>query len=98
VVQFSSSSLKRDFPLPTSRLELVLPDLGLGDAPVLVSVWLVEVGAEVTEGDRLLEVVAGAVTIDLPSPASGTLTEILVDEDQQLLVGQALAVVLTDDS
>ena len=79
--------------MPTSRHELLLPDLGLGDTPVLVSVWLVDVGAEVTEGDRLLEVVAGAVTIDLPSPASGTLAEILVDEDEPLAIGQSLAVV-----
>ena len=67
--------------------------MGMGDVPVLASVWLVEVGAEVTEGDRLLEVVAGAVTVDLPSPATGTLAEVFVGEDEPLAVGQLLAVV-----
>jgi pyruvate/2-oxoglutarate dehydrogenase complex dihydrolipoamide acyltransferase (E2) component len=71
----------------------VLPDLGMGDVPVLASVWLVEVGALVTEGDRLLEVVAGAATVDLPSPATGTLSEVFVSEDDPLVVGQLLAVV-----
>ena len=65
----------------------------MGDVPVLASVWLVEVGAEVTEGDRLLEVVAGAVTVDLPSPATGRLAEVFVGEDEPLVVGQLLAVV-----
>jgi 2-oxoglutarate dehydrogenase E2 component (dihydrolipoamide succinyltransferase) len=77
----------------TTRHELRLPDLGLGDIPVLVSLWLVDLGAEVIEGDRLLEVVAGSVTVDLPAPASGTLVEVLVDEDEPLRAGQLLAVV-----
>jgi pyruvate/2-oxoglutarate dehydrogenase complex dihydrolipoamide acyltransferase (E2) component len=79
--------------LSFERHELVLPDLAMGDVPVLASVWLVEVGAEVTEGDRLLEVVAGAVTVDLPSPATGRLAEVFVGEDEPLVVGQLLAVV-----
>ena len=79
--------------MPVERHELLLPDLGLGDVPVLASVWLVEVGGEVTEGDRLLEVVAGAVTVDLPSPATGTLAEVFVGEDEPLAIGQLLAVV-----
>jgi pyruvate/2-oxoglutarate dehydrogenase complex dihydrolipoamide acyltransferase (E2) component len=82
--------------LPIHRHELVLPDLGMAEIPVLASVWLVEAGAEVTEGDRLLEVVAGSVTVDLPSPASGTLSEIFVGEDDPLAVGQLLAVVTGD--
>jgi pyruvate dehydrogenase E2 component (dihydrolipoamide acetyltransferase) len=76
-----------------TRHELVLPALGLGDIPVLCSVWLVALGAEVSEGDRLLEVVAGSVTVDLPAPASGTLVEVLVGEDEPLRVGQLLAVI-----
>jgi pyruvate/2-oxoglutarate dehydrogenase complex dihydrolipoamide acyltransferase (E2) component len=78
------------------RYELVLPDLGMGDIPVMASVWLVELGSEVTEGDRLLEVVAGSVTVDLPAPASGTLAEVLVSEDEPLAVGQVLAVVVAN--
>jgi pyruvate/2-oxoglutarate dehydrogenase complex dihydrolipoamide acyltransferase (E2) component len=48
----------------------------------------------VTEGDRLLEVVAGSVTVDLPSPASGSLLDTLVSEDEPLVIGQLLAVVI----
>ena len=83
--------------MPARRHELVLPDLGMGDVPVAASVWLVEMGAAVTEGDRLLEVVAGSATVDLPSPASGTLSEVLVSEDEPLEIGQILAIVLADE-
>jgi pyruvate/2-oxoglutarate dehydrogenase complex dihydrolipoamide acyltransferase (E2) component len=71
----------------------VLRELGLGDIAVFAGMLLVEIGARVTEGDRLLEVVAGSVTVDLPAPASGTLVEVLVGEDEPLRVGQLLAVV-----
>ncbi len=76
---------------------LVLPELGLGARTVSASLWLVEPGAEVNAGDRLLEVLAGSVTIDLPSPASGVLVETYVDEDEPLAVGQRLAMIESDD-
>ncbi len=73
------------------RHELILPDLGVDE--VAVSLWLVESGAEVVQGDRLIEVVADGVTVDLPAPASGVLIETLVAEDDPLAVGQVLGVV-----
>ena len=76
---------------------LVLPELGLRDRLVTASVWLVELGGEVNAGDRLLEVLAGSVTVDLPSPANGVLVEILVDEDEPLAVGQPLAVIESEE-
>lgn len=75
------------------RIELVLPELGMGSLPILVSQWLVEAGREVTEGDRLLEIVAGSATVDLPAPASGKLSRTLVEEDEPVVVGQLLGVI-----
>lgn len=75
------------------RHVLTLPELGLDNRPVVASVWLVERGGEVTAGDRLLEVLAGEVTIDLSAPASGVLLDTLVEEDEPLAVGQPLAVI-----
>jgi len=74
-----------------------MPELGLSGRQVVVSMWLVEVGDEVTEGDRLLEVLADGVTVDLPSPASGILVETLVDEDEPLSAGQRLAIIESND-
>ena len=79
--------------MPEVQHRLVMPDLDMPNVTVVASGWLVEPGSEVVEGDRLLEVLAGAVTIDLPAPASGVLAEQLVSEDDELHVGQVLAIV-----
>jgi len=79
--------------MPDRSIKLELPELGMGSVPILVGQWLVEAGREVTEGDRLLEIVAGSATVDLPAPASGVLREMLVGEDERVAVGQVLGVV-----
>lgn len=73
-----------------------MPDLGLGSVPVTASVWLIPLGGRVFEGDRVLEVSAGEVVVDLPSPATGVLVEQRVAEDDPLRVGQVLGVILAD--
>lgn len=79
-----------------ARHELTLPDFDLPGATVTATAWLVPLGARVVEGDRLLEVLAGEATVDLPSPASGILTARFVDIDDTLEIGQLLAVVESD--
>jgi 2-oxoglutarate dehydrogenase E2 component (dihydrolipoamide succinyltransferase) len=73
------------------RHALAVPDLGLPAGSVKLGQWLVERGAEVTEGDRLVELVAESVTVDLSSPASGVLVELLADEDDTVSLDQVLA-------
>jgi len=74
-----------------------LPDLGLGKARIAVSVWLTTVGSEVVEGDRLLQVVAGEVSVDLPAPATGRLAKQYVLEDDEVEVGQVLGAIERKD-
>jgi len=75
------------------RHELVLPDLGLGEQEIVVSLWLVRAGSEVSLGDRLIEVLADGVTVDLPAPASGVVVEMLVAEEEPIRVGQTLGII-----
>ncbi|MES1213231.1 MAG: biotin/lipoyl-containing protein [Singulisphaera sp.] len=79
------------------RHNLVVPDLGLAERPVTLSLWLVELGAEVTEGDRIVELASESVTVDLPAPVSGRLAELLVTEDEELAIGQVLGIIESDD-
>ncbi len=79
--------------MSVTRHELRLPELDVGSEPITASMWLVRQGAEVAEGDRLLEVLTTGATVDLPSPASGRLIRKLVDEDEPLTVGQRLAII-----
>jgi pyruvate/2-oxoglutarate dehydrogenase complex dihydrolipoamide acyltransferase (E2) component len=75
------------------RHDLILPDLGLGDQPIALSLWLVREGSFARESEQLVEVLAGAVTVDLPSPVDGILVETLAEEGERISVGQRLAVV-----
>jgi pyruvate/2-oxoglutarate dehydrogenase complex dihydrolipoamide acyltransferase (E2) component len=75
--------------LPRNPVPLVAPDLGI--AGVVVSLWLVAEGAEVLEGDRVVELVAGGVTVDLGAPVTGRLVGQLVDEDASAAAGTVLA-------
>lgn len=82
-----------DEPTPSPKhFVLRMPALEL-DGKVAASIWHASKGSQVIEGDRLLEVCAGEVVVDLPSPASGILVRRLVREDDLLAVGQELAVI-----
>lgn len=79
------------------RHDLTLPDLGLGDQPIKISVWLVDRGAQVKEGDPVLEVLAGEAVVDLPAPVDGVLLKRFVAEDEPVQVGQRLAVIESEE-
>jgi pyruvate/2-oxoglutarate dehydrogenase complex dihydrolipoamide acyltransferase (E2) component len=73
------------------RRRLTVPELGLGDVPLMLSLWLVPPGARVVAGDRVAELAAGGVTIDLEAPVSGRLVEQLADEDETVATGAVIA-------
>jgi pyruvate/2-oxoglutarate dehydrogenase complex dihydrolipoamide acyltransferase (E2) component len=58
--------------------------------------WHCAAGQRVVEGDRLVEVLAGDVTIDLAAPATGTLVERSAAVDQPVKAGDLLAVIEAD--
>ena len=71
-------------------IPIELPDLGSGDAPVRLVQWLVDVGSEVIEGERLAEVLADGVLFHVAAPASGLLTGIEISRDVELRCGDTL--------
>ena len=58
-----------------------------------VSRWLKQVGDSVAADEPLLEVSTDKVDTEIPSPTSGTLLEIRVQEDETVEVGAVLAVI-----
>jgi pyruvate/2-oxoglutarate dehydrogenase complex dihydrolipoamide acyltransferase (E2) component len=72
------------------------PDLDLPETQVLVSAWLVPRGAEVVAGDRLVELLAGDVTVDVSAPVNGVLVERRIGEDQPVAPGQVLGMIAAD--
>ncbi len=75
------------------RHDLVLPELGIDDQPIVLSLWLAKEGRRVVEGDPVVEVLCGGATVDLPAPADGVLLARLAEEGDPLAVGQRLAVI-----
>jgi len=75
------------------RTVVRLPELGESVTEGTVTRWLKQVGDEVAADESLLEVSTDKVDTEIPSPASGTLLEIKVDEDETVDVGAELAVI-----
>jgi 2-oxoglutarate dehydrogenase E2 component (dihydrolipoamide succinyltransferase) len=75
-----------------------LPELGESVTEGTVTRWLKQVGDEVATDESLLEVSTDKVDTEIPSPASGTLLEIKVNEDETVAVGAELAVIGSGDA
>lgn len=75
------------------RYEVKLPDLGDEAADeATVSYWLVEEGDEVSESDDLVEMTTDKAAFSVPAPKSGVLLEKLVEEGEDIAVGDVLCV------
>jgi 2-oxoglutarate decarboxylase len=59
----------------------------------MVSRWLKGVGDSVDEGEPLVEVTTDKVDVEVPSPASGQLSEIVAAEGETVAVGAVLGVI-----
>ena len=75
---------------------ILLPDLGA--APVRLSLWFSDLGEQVFEGDRLVEVLLGGATFDVAAPATGRLVEKHARSEQELEPGQVLGLIEMDEA
>jgi len=73
--------------------EFKLPDLGEGLTEGEVARWLVAEGDVIDEDDPLVEIQTDKTTVEIPSPAAGTVLRILVGEGQVAPVGAVLVVI-----
>ncbi|MEN3311360.1 MAG: hypothetical protein V7645_689 [Actinomycetota bacterium] len=73
--------------------EFKLPDLGEGLTEGEIGRWLVSEGQEIAEDDPLVEIQTDKTTVEIPSPAAGTVTSILVEEGKVVPVGTVLVVI-----
>ncbi|AZM45638.1 2-oxoglutarate dehydrogenase, E2 component, dihydrolipoamide succinyltransferase [Streptomyces sp. WAC 06738] len=73
--------------------DVTLPELGESVTEGTVTRWLKQVGEQVEADEPLLEISTDKVDTEIPSPASGTLLEIVVQEDETAEVGAKLAVI-----
>src|SRR5262249_55043876 len=68
-------------------MSIVVPQLGESVAERTVAKWLKAVGDRVRKEEPLVEIQTDKINVEIPSPAEGTLQEILVPEGTTVLVG-----------
>ena len=78
--------------------EVKLPELGESVTEGTITRWLKEVGDEVEVDEPLVEISTDKVDTEIPSPVAGTLLEIKVQEDEDVEVGEVLALVGSSDA
>jgi len=74
-------------------VSVTMPQLGESVTEGTVTRWLKQEGEQVTVDEPLLEVSTDKVDTEIPSPASGVLERIAVQEDETVEVGVELAVI-----
>ena len=77
------------------RIEVMMPQMGESVVEATVIGWSKSVGDTVEEDETLLEISTDKVDSEVPSPAAGTLVEILAEENDTIEVGQPIAIIST---
>ncbi|MEO9650864.1 MAG: 2-oxoglutarate dehydrogenase complex dihydrolipoyllysine-residue succinyltransferase [Roseobacter sp.] len=75
-----------------SSVDVMVPTLGESVSEATVSTWFKAVGDSVTQDEMLCELETDKVSVEVPAPASGVLTEILAPEGETVAAGGKLAV------
>ncbi|HEY5318984.1 MAG TPA: multifunctional oxoglutarate decarboxylase/oxoglutarate dehydrogenase thiamine pyrophosphate-binding subunit/dihydrolipoyllysine-residue succinyltransferase subunit, partial [Solirubrobacteraceae bacterium] len=77
-------------------IEIVTPTGGESVTEGTILEWSVKVGNQVKDGDTVVEISTDKVDMELPAPASGTITEILAQDGETVTVGQVIARMTTN--
>ncbi|EAW7127191.1 2-oxo acid dehydrogenase subunit E2 [Listeria monocytogenes] len=78
--------------------KITMPKLGESVTEGTISSWLVKPGDTVEKYDAIAEVLTDKVTAEIPSSFSGTIKEILAEEDETLEVGEVICTIETADA
>ena len=71
--------------------DIPVPDMGEGIEEVTIVEWLRQAGDSVTEGDPIVTVETDKASMEIEAPATGTLTELLVEPGDAPEVGDPIA-------
>ncbi|HST15336.1 MAG TPA: 2-oxoglutarate dehydrogenase, E2 component, dihydrolipoamide succinyltransferase [Gaiellaceae bacterium] len=74
-----------------TAVDVVMPQMGVSVSEGTITKWSKSVGDTIEADETLLEISTDKVDTEVPSPASGVVTEILVQEGETVEVGTVLA-------
>ncbi|MEY2746976.1 MAG: hypothetical protein RL112_2018, partial [Planctomycetota bacterium] len=73
-----------------AKIDFKLPDIGEGIAEGEIVKWLVKAGDSVKEHQAVVEVMTDKATVEVPSPAAGTIGELRAQAGQTVPVGSVI--------
>ena len=73
--------------------ELIVPTLGESITEATVSKWLKNIGDSFEVDEPLVEIETDKITVEVPAPSSGVITEIKVQEGKDVNIGGVLAII-----
>lgn len=74
-----------------AKLTIEMPHVGESVTEAIIGKWLVSPGDTVRRYDPLVEVITDKVNMEVPSPQEGTITDLLVAEDETVQMGAPIA-------
>jgi pyruvate dehydrogenase E2 component (dihydrolipoamide acetyltransferase) len=77
----------------TEAVDVVMPQMGVSVSEGTITKWLKQEGEQIEADEPLLEISTDKVDTEIPSPAGGIVTQILVQEGETVEVGTKLAVI-----
>ncbi len=78
------------------RVEVLLPQWGMGMSEGIISLWFKQIGDSVKEDEPIAQVEAEKVEEELTAPATGKLVEILVPAGGTAEVRTVVAIIETE--
>jgi 2-oxoglutarate dehydrogenase E1 component len=79
-------------------VDVVTPAAGESVTEGVILEWRVKVGDFIKLDDTIVEISTDKVDVELPSPASGTVAELLIEEGETVTVGQVIARISPGDA
>ncbi len=72
-------------------IDIVVPTLGESVSDATIARWMKQAGEAIVQDEPIVELETDKVTLEVPSPVAGTLSEIIVDKGATVEVGALLA-------
>src|ERR1700744_4329686 len=79
-------------------VDVVTPAAGESVTEGTILEWHVKVGGPIAVDATIVEISTDKADVELPSPAAGTVTELLVEEGDTVTVGQVIARIAVGDA
>ena len=80
----------------STTVDVTMPQMGVSVAEGTVVAWRVEVGDRIEAEQTICEISTDKIDTEVPAPATGVVTEILVAVETTVAVGEVLARIATD--